>query len=1754
MNFKTMTAALITNGLALLLMVGVFATPALSQASSTTNTNNSGETGGGNSGTSTDGQNGNDSNPGTAWDIRKNYMLRFPVAKEAGPSTAGGADVIQNKTSIGPGTIIQSKSGPVFIWPLMVPTGISQVPTRRDESIQKDLFQTFGLPVSDTQFQVIERYNQNRMLEQMFDPERFMWMANSTAGLQATSAANSAADASTNQAESAIDFTKKYLTNFTAQAGNRWQVIRDQLFIPMAVLLLLPGAVLAQARAIVAQGSPVFGDVNPFEGIIRSIVAIFLIPGTFLVINYGIDVANSITFTIGDEYRRIFGTDMYADAICAEQRAFASNTPGSNLNAVLPNNGQAQDNGNQTGSSVWNPYEAMTLVTRKYDPCAHIDTQVVPDESADWQKQITRMLTNGGNVALTGSWNIMCAFQMAFLYYLWCMGPIAAALWVWPIQKLRQALPSWIEGVITLCFWSLFWNTVVLLMACFRGVGDSGTVLMSALNFLSTICVQYAFDFSNLISQGAAGGFQQAMQSATNNAAQTAAGAGSPGGKGAGAGGQGGTGKGTAGGGGTGGSSKLGQLNSAMQRATAENQGSALMGGHGPGNALAAAAHVTPGGPLPNLGQPLPPGQHGAGDPGIPSGVTHPPLSGHGAPGGIGGTGVPGGPGDSSHPPLSTAGGGGTTSSSLNNAATMAALHAGQDASHSSGLGLRMDKDGQLHMNQEALEKMKTQMGGQDPQKALQQALANHDMGALSNWENQARMAGVLDKQTESGITGMLHAGVAPTMGANGNLTVGAQGALGLANTGDMALTGVPAGANISTAGGLTDTASLSAKNDPNAQFNPLNPSDGTSQMQSLQALANQEGQGNFSLVDPATGNKVDPAMLGNLPSGSALEAVNAQGHAFAQMDGSGQWHALDKNGQMTDITAGHNGQWLAGGHVPVEGNTQGGFAAAGTNGSYTYTPTVGGTDPSTGNPSIGSFNVAGHEIPGSAVSGQFLHEAYSNVPGATAALNALERPGVAEHLAGAAAGNAQDLAAVQHGLANTGVNPETLYNATVRGDSLASTQVMAQEALANPGYAHQMAQQLGISESALTSAASNPIAAAQVLSAETANVAVSNPGFTHEMAQHLGVSDSVLSAAASNPIAAAQVMGGDITASGNAAYIHQAEQQLGVSDAVVSSAAYNPIAATQMVAAEAGQNQAFASATAAALHGQVSPEMMQAAVNNPIAAAQVLAADARVDSGYAATVASSMGYTPDQIVSAASNPLAAAQMVGQEAQASPQYASYVAQSLHMPSTELAQQMASNPVLAAQAVGVEAQMNRGYAEAVGQTMHMSADTVMAAANNPTMAAQIVGVEAQANPGYAAMVAQTVPNLDSRLVTEAASSPLAATQLAAAEAARNPVYAEQIAGPAMNIHSAQEFSYAAQSPIVAAQALSNEVSNNQAYASYVAHNMNLSPDVLQQAAYNPIAAAQVVAAESQANVSYGSYAAQSYNMTDNSVMQYAATNSVAAAQVLAADANANGVTAQLAQQLHLPTETVQQAAYNPVAAAQVMAAEAQQNSQYMSAVSYSSQQPADTINYAASNQNAAAQLMASTAAQDPGYMNSVASAIGVSPQTIMEARYNSETASYVAAQAQAYAAEQVAAANYAAPAADPYQYSGPVESVYNTTPDAAANPYPTGGTAGVSATYVPPSAPLQPSPYVPQHHHSGGGNWQGLIGIPTPGSKHQPQPQAQTPTHQPTAEPPGASSVSVPTGLQGLVNPQQYRRLTKAQRNKLLAEHGLPPED
>lgn len=308
------------------------------------------------------------------------------------------------------------------------------------------------------------------------------------------------------QSQCAIEFIRTYLPNFTVNGANKWNILRNHVFIPMAVLLLLPGAVITQVKCTVAQGFPIFGEMSPIDGIYRSIVSVFLIPATYLIVNYGIDVSNSISFTIQAQYFLLFGSDMYRDAECAQIRAFPERQPSENLNHIP---GRAANMAVPIGpalTSAFARWENSNVAVRLEDPCAGLN--IVPPDRANEQVpyyvNAQRAGINGTNAALTTTWNILCAFQEAYLYYLWFVGPVMAALWVWPMKQLRDAFPNWCEGVITICFWSLFWHTTVLIMACFRGVDETGTLIMTALNFLSSACVKFAFDFAGLVKAAGA--------------------------------------------------------------------------------------------------------------------------------------------------------------------------------------------------------------------------------------------------------------------------------------------------------------------------------------------------------------------------------------------------------------------------------------------------------------------------------------------------------------------------------------------------------------------------------------------------------------------------------------------------------------------------------------------------------------------------------------------------------------------------------------------------------------------------------------------------------------------------------------------------------------------------------------------------------------------------------------------------------------------------------------------------------------------------------------------------------------------------------------------------------------------------------------------------------------------------------------------------------------------------------------------------
>ena len=244
----------------------------------------------------------------------------------------------------------------------------------------------------------------------------------------------------------AIEWVKNFVYNFTTDGGNQWNNVRNQLFLPMAILILLPGAVLAQVKSIVAQGFAVLGDVTPFDGLQRAIVAIFLIPATYLVVNEGIDIANSLTLTIAQGYMDVMGSDMYQDAFCGHIRAFPVREPMENQGFI---NDMQPQMYNYFGSSPLARLEGQTLSVKYYDPCDGI--YLVPiDRSNDVVPYIVNEMRkdwNQANAAFT-IWTILCACQQAYLYYLWFVGPIVAALWVYPSKQLRNAFPAWCEGVV----------------------------------------------------------------------------------------------------------------------------------------------------------------------------------------------------------------------------------------------------------------------------------------------------------------------------------------------------------------------------------------------------------------------------------------------------------------------------------------------------------------------------------------------------------------------------------------------------------------------------------------------------------------------------------------------------------------------------------------------------------------------------------------------------------------------------------------------------------------------------------------------------------------------------------------------------------------------------------------------------------------------------------------------------------------------------------------------------------------------------------------------------------------------------------------------------------------------------------------------------------------------------------------------------------------------------------------------------------
>lgn len=203
-----------------------------------------------------------------------------------------------------------------------------------------------------------------------------------------------------------------------SQAIGMVQKMYHRVYVPMALLLLLPGAVILQMKIMMSQFAHADEDAQggPLGHILRAMVALFLIPSTQLIMSYSIDVGNSMTYSIAQQ----FSANEIVQWAVGQQEAKEAK-------------GQLKDG---------------------------LDPQ-------EFKDQTFQMATGMINMSMGIGLLILTAFQLAMSCYLFLMGPIAAALYAWPGSVGRLFKPvfiNWVNAVVTLSLWRFWWVLIVFVM------------------------------------------------------------------------------------------------------------------------------------------------------------------------------------------------------------------------------------------------------------------------------------------------------------------------------------------------------------------------------------------------------------------------------------------------------------------------------------------------------------------------------------------------------------------------------------------------------------------------------------------------------------------------------------------------------------------------------------------------------------------------------------------------------------------------------------------------------------------------------------------------------------------------------------------------------------------------------------------------------------------------------------------------------------------------------------------------------------------------------------------------------------------------------------------------------------------------------------------------------------------------------------------------------------------------------------------
>jgi hypothetical protein len=508
-----------------------------------------------------------DSNPVCASDARNNYFKRYPFAQDAykndvlikvddGSNTPDGIKPVSRMQRSAPGVpnfvlayIPMYNQMPYYQWPC---PALDTPATMRDNELFDNQLTTFGVPVSDSQFQIIDRENKQRFLELMFDPERMMWtVSNLGIGSNTANSLAGTAESSFNTAVNRIASPGGSAAGGTSGAGGAggvnagglsgigsllngstlgpsggglgimpnianegtgvytssdnpnktipqaiWMVqqMYKYVFVPMAILFLLPGAVATQVKGQVAFAFKLNQDDNssPFEGILRSMIAIFLIPATQLIVSYSIDVGNSMCYSVSDyvdpqvcmdwanklTYNTPVGNvDNSISPPAPVNTAASAGSNGGFLSSVLGSGGASSVSGALSAASglpgIGALFSALgSALGANFGAngeglgAQQQETSTI-NERQLWLSTVLELIFNVASYLFSLAVIVLGAFQLVMLCYLYLLGPLAAAMFAWPKigQNIsRDMFGGWCNAVIMVSLWRFYWMVILAIM------------------------------------------------------------------------------------------------------------------------------------------------------------------------------------------------------------------------------------------------------------------------------------------------------------------------------------------------------------------------------------------------------------------------------------------------------------------------------------------------------------------------------------------------------------------------------------------------------------------------------------------------------------------------------------------------------------------------------------------------------------------------------------------------------------------------------------------------------------------------------------------------------------------------------------------------------------------------------------------------------------------------------------------------------------------------------------------------------------------------------------------------------------------------------------------------------------------------------------------------------------------------------------------------------------------------------------------